>query len=979
VRRGFCRVHAVPAIQFTRSHLLDRLPFPACRDLLTAKLEAVSARLTVVEARAISDKGASSEELARMATSYDAEQERQLAAQAERFEARLVRKDAEIALLQGQVQALRDEAAAAAALRSQRALHASPFRERGGRGEAAGDAAAGGWSPSAADEDLIVLSEEVEALTGTVASLQQQLSAARDRAAAQEEELAAAHAALREGRAQQPRKGVSDGPSWGPPGAAPASARPDQFAPSNPDFWSQAPHAQPHQGPRNSGSTEGWAGGDGAEVSGGVDVGGGGRGKAGRDADLANENKRLREQLAAAQGEAEALGSKLASDSKAVAAAQALAESRAAAVARAEEDCDGLRAKLASVEKAARAASEHAAALQSETDRLRRRAGDAEAKLADASAAADAQRAEANDLRRQLTRAQGELQGAREQVQALRGEVERLQGEVESASHRPRAPHEQQQPSRRMQSHSEFGDQPAAFASGPYRGSGAGGEAAPEPIRHNPIAFSGEEPSRHRPPPLVPAPPERRDATYEAAPMRHDPYSRGHRGEGLGTALPHRTFLGGALHAGGERADEGPAPFAERHGGYREEHEGRPSAVERSAAGRAGGMQSRDSGEYAPIDARVPTRRTDAYGHDTGAAPARQLFAGAVPPAPSSRDETPAAYSSAQLPGTHTDMAAELAAARARFYESSAQRGPGAAAATGQREHAAFDSIHGGGGGGREGQLYDSHRPPASGPGYAAAPPASLGLPGDRERARRLAMLSEIAEQQREGQARSSSASAAPAYDAYARPPPPPFGDLHAHAATGAYGPSAGGAYGQGETHYRRQRGGVDPAVVGPYGPASGTGSADGGRLTSPKRGAPSGSLSSVAANATTTELESALPLSSAAARRIAEEDRERDSRTRSKAEADAESRSREAHAPFATAAATTDLHRSAASKEAELVALNQRRDAVSGDLDRLGTAAPRTLQDRRRKAELSAELGQLEKRLAEVRIWLKANAKHMG
>jgi predicted nucleic acid-binding Zn-ribbon protein len=963
---------------FTRSHCLDRLPCCPCRDLLTAKLDAVSARLTVVEARSISDKGASSEELARMAASYDAEQERQLAAQAERFEARLVRKDAEIALLQGQVQALRDEAAAAAAMRAQRALHASPFRDRGARGDAAGDAAAGVWSPSAADEDLVVLSEEVEALTGTVASLQQQLSAARDRAAAQEEELAAAHAALREGRAQQSHWGASDGPPWGPPGAAPAAPRPDPFAPSNPGFWSKAP---PHQGPPTSGSTEGWIGGGGADVSSGGDGGGGGRGKAGRDADLSNENKRLREQLSAAQGEAEALRSKLASDSNAVAAAQALAESRAAAVARTEEDCDGLRAKLASVEKAARAASEHAAALQSETDRLRRRAGDAEAKLADASAAADAQRADANDLRRQLTRAQGELQGAREQVQALRGEVERLQGEVESASHRQRASHEQQQPSRRMQSHSHFGDQHAAFDGGPIKGLGAGGEVVPEPMRRNPISFSGEESSRHRPPPPpAPAPPDRRDGAYEAAPVRYDPYSRDYRGEGPEAALPPRASLGGAFTAGeARRSGEGPAPFVERHGGYREEaeYEGRPSGAERPGAGRAGAMPSRDSGEYAAIDARVLTRQTDAYDHDTSAATARQLFAGAAPPGPGSRDSAPAAYSSTQPPGPQTDMAAELAAARARFYESSAQRGPGAAAATGHRE-ASATSIYGGGGG-REGQLYETHRPPAPGPGYAAAPPAGLGLPGDRERARRLAMLSEIAEQQREGQARSKAASAPLVFDAYARPPPPPFGDLPAPAATGAYGSSAGGAYGHAEPHYRRQRGGAEPAAAGPYGPASGTGSGDGGRLTSPKRGAPSGSLSSVAANATTTELESALPLSSAAARRIAEEDRERDARTRSKAEADAESRSREAHAPFATAAATTDLQRSAASKEAELVSLNQRRDAVSGDLDRLGTAAPRTLQDRRRKAELSAELGQLEKRLAEVRIWLKANAKHMG
>lgn len=94
------------------------------------------------------------------------------------------------------------------------------------------------------------------------------------------------------------------------------------------------------------------------------------------------------------------------------------------------------------------------------------------------------------------------------------------------------------------------------------------------------------------------------------------------------------------------------------------------------------------------------------------------------------------------------------------------------------------------------------------------------------------------------------------------------------------------------------------------------------------------------------------------------------------KVEADAAARDREAHAPFATEAAAVDLLVAIADREAQLLQANQVKAQLAAELERMGSAAPRTLRDRQRKEDLLAQLATTERRLSELRIWLKANVK---
>ena len=61
-------------------------------------------------------------------------------------------------------------------------------------------------------------------------------------------------------------------------------------------------------------------------------------------------------------------------------------------------------------------------------------------------------------------------------------------------------------------------------------------------------------------------------------------------------------------------------------------------------------------------------------------------------------------------------------------------------------------------------------------------------------------------------------------------------------------------------------------------------------------------------------------------------------------------------------------------SKEAALLVANQRRAAITAELQRLGPAAPRTLRDRQRWESLQAEQVAVEKELSDLRRWLKAH-----
>ena len=84
----------------------------------------------------------------------------------------------------------------------------------------------------------------------------------------------------------------------------------------------------------------------------------------------------------------------------------------------------------------------------------------------------------------------------------------------------------------------------------------------------------------------------------------------------------------------------------------------------------------------------------------------------------------------------------------------------------------------------------------------------------------------------------------------------------------------------------------------------------------------------------------------------------------------------REKDAPFATEANVADAEVAIAAKEAALLEGNQARAAIAAELATLsGPTAPRTLKDRSRKDQLTAELGVIERNLSDLRLWLKANA----
>jgi hypothetical protein len=92
-------------------------------------------------------------------------------------------------------------------------------------------------------------------------------------------------------------------------------------------------------------------------------------------------------------------------------------------------------------------------------------------------------------------------------------------------------------------------------------------------------------------------------------------------------------------------------------------------------------------------------------------------------------------------------------------------------------------------------------------------------------------------------------------------------------------------------------------------------------------------------------------------------------------AAATAAARGREASAPFGTAASALELEEAIAQREAALLAANMDKAGVDAELAGLGPGAPRTLRERSRQAELQAQQVALERRLSELRLWLKAHA----
>ena len=92
-------------------------------------------------------------------------------------------------------------------------------------------------------------------------------------------------------------------------------------------------------------------------------------------------------------------------------------------------------------------------------------------------------------------------------------------------------------------------------------------------------------------------------------------------------------------------------------------------------------------------------------------------------------------------------------------------------------------------------------------------------------------------------------------------------------------------------------------------------------------------------------------------------------------AAATAAARGREAAAPFGTAASAVELEAAIAQREAALLAANVDKAGVDAELAGLGPGAPRTLRERARQAELQAQQAALERRLSELRLWLKAHA----
>ncbi len=91
--------------------------------------------------------------------------------------------------------------------------------------------------------------------------------------------------------------------------------------------------------------------------------------------------------------------------------------------------------------------------------------------------------------------------------------------------------------------------------------------------------------------------------------------------------------------------------------------------------------------------------------------------------------------------------------------------------------------------------------------------------------------------------------------------------------------------------------------------------------------------------------------------------------------EASAQARQREKASPFGTAASAEELEAQIAEKEALLLAANVDKQQVDAELTSLGPAHPRTMRDRSRKEELNSQQAVLEKRLSELRMWLKAHA----
>lgn len=212
----------------------------------------------------------------------------------------------------------------------------------------------------------------------------------------------------------------------------------------------------------------------------------------------------------------------------------------------------------------------------------------------------------------------------------------------------------------------------------------------------------------------------------------------------------------------------------------------------------------------------------------------------------------------------------------------------------------------------------------------------------DAERARRLAILADIA---------AGGTGGGPHGTAQPQPPARPP-QLHAAYAPQPHAPAAPPS---------------SPALPNPYGLQP----LRRGRAAVDAPGSPSRSAAS-------SGMQAALPISGdvAAAVRADEASRRAAADSEHAREAAvAQAREREKMAPFGTAAAAQDVEAAIADAEARLLSANMEKEQVDSELAALGHAAPRTLRDRSRKQELLEQQAALQRRLSELRMWLKAHA----
>ena len=80
----------------------------------------------------------------------------------------------------------------------------------------------------------------------------------------------------------------------------------------------------------------------------------------------------------------------------------------------------------------------------------------------------------------------------------------------------------------------------------------------------------------------------------------------------------------------------------------------------------------------------------------------------------------------------------------------------------------------------------------------------------------------------------------------------------------------------------------------------------------------------------------------------------------------------RQASVPFATEHTLNADVDAVGSAQEQLLRVNQTRDRVRAELERFGQGMGRTLSDRRRKAELEAQLLHLDSQASQFRSWLK-------